>query len=139
MQGGPRFGWGIIFDLEAGHLDLGAKKELAMSAILPRTALFSFILCILSVLPSLASGAVERRKFSVSGAYLIVEVLRDDLLHFELSAVGSGPPLNQALYTSPMVHKTNYTGPSTFVDSGDQLETANLRLIVNTSDLCVEI
>ena len=110
-----------------------------MSVILPRTTLVSFILCILSVLPSLASGAVERRKFSASGAYLIVEVLRDDLLHFELSAVGSGPPLNQALYTSPMVHKTNYTGPSTFVDSGNQLETANLRLIVNTSDLCVEI
>lgn len=111
----------------AGHvgnlgLCLGATKGLAISAILPRTALF--IICILSVLPSLASGAIERRKFPVSGAYLIVEVLRDNLLHFELSAVGSGPPLNHALYTSPMVHKTDYIGPSTFIDSGNQDRTS---------------
>jgi alpha-glucosidase (family GH31 glycosyl hydrolase) len=106
---------------------------------LPRITKFAFVLCVLSVLPSLASAAVERRKFSIPGTYLVIEVLDDDLVHFELSPIGSGPPLNQALYTSPMVHKTNYTGPSTFVDSGNQLETADLRLIVNTSNLCVEV
>jgi alpha-glucosidase len=110
-----------------------------MSAFLPRITSFACILCVLSILPSLASGAVERRKFSIPSAYLVIEVLDDDLVHFELSPIGLGPPLNQALYTSPMVHKTNYTGPSTFVDSGNQLETADLRLIINTSDLCVEV
>lgn len=110
-----------------------------MLASLPRITSFAFILCVLLVLPGLASGAVERRKFSIPSAYLVVEVLDDDLVHFELSPIGSGPPLDRALPTSPMVHKTNYAGPSTFVDSGNQLETADLRLIVNTSDLCVEV
>jgi alpha-glucosidase (family GH31 glycosyl hydrolase) len=112
---------------------------LAMSIFLPQIRNFTYILCVLTVLSSLASGAVERRKFSIPDAYLIVEVLDDDLIHFELSPIGSGPPLSQALYTSPMVHKTNYIGPSAFSDLGNQLETADLRLTVNTSDLCVEI
>jgi alpha-glucosidase (family GH31 glycosyl hydrolase) len=107
-----------------------------MSAFLPRLTLF---VVVLFVLPSLASGAVERRKFSIPGAYLVIEVLDDDLVHFELSAIGSGPPLSQALHTSPMVFKTNYEGPSTLSGSGNLLETGDIRLVINTSDLCVEV
>jgi alpha-glucosidase (family GH31 glycosyl hydrolase) len=108
---------------------------------MPRITKFSFILGVVSVLPSLAFGAVERRNFSIPGAYLVVEVLDDDLVHFELSAIGSGPPLTDALDTSPMVYKKDYTGPSpsAFVGAGNRLENADLRVIVSPSDLCVEV
>ena len=35
-------------------------------------------------------AAVHRAKFAVDNRYLIVETLRDDLIHFELSGLGPG-------------------------------------------------
>jgi alpha-glucosidase len=98
----------------------------------------SFVVVALLV-PGLASAAVERRKFTTPNGYLIVEVLDDDLIHFEASAVGSGPQTSQALYSSPMVFKTDYAGPSTFVDNGTVLETADIRLEVNAGNLCATV
>ena len=100
--------------------------------------LLSFVVVALLV-PGLALAAVERRKFTAPGGYLIVEVLDDDLIHFEASAVGAGPRTNQALYTSPMVLRTDYGGPSTFVDSGTVLETADIRIEVDAANLCVKV
>ena len=81
---------------------------------------------------------VKRKKFSTSSAYLVVEVLDDDLVHCELSAIGSGPSVANPLYTSPMVLKTDYAGPAMFSESGNVLETSDLRLEINTSNLCVK-
>ena len=84
--------------------------------------------------------SVERVKYQVGGHYLVVEFLDDDLVHFELSALGPGPYLNQQLYTTPMVIKTNYTGPSSFTNDGNGiLETPEIRVQVNPNNLCVTV
>ncbi|MDD5154503.1 MAG: glycoside hydrolase family 31 protein [Desulfovibrionales bacterium] len=82
---------------------------------------------------------VKRVKFSADHQYLIVETLDDDLIHFELSAAGSGPVATVPLYTSPMIHKTDYTGPSFYVQDGGLIETAEIRIRVNGQNLCASI
>ena len=103
-----------------------------------RSWILAFVLAALAV-PSDAYAAVQRAKFASSGVYLVVEVLDDDLVHFEASAVGSGPPASQALYSSPMVLKTDYAGPSSFTRAGNVLETRDLRLTVDAATLCVAV
>jgi alpha-glucosidase len=57
------------------------------------------------LVPALAAAAVERRQFTTAAGYLVIEVLDDDLVHFEASAIGVPPPLTQPIFTSPMVLK----------------------------------
>lgn len=105
-----------------------------------RRRLFALPLMAALVLPLMsetADAAVQRKKYSNGSSYMIVEILDDDLVHVELSAVGTGPSTSQALYTSPMVLKTDYTGPQSFTDNGSVLETNALRLEINTSTLCL--
>ena len=102
-----------------------------------RTAALLYALATLT--PSLAAGAVERRQFTSAAGYLVVEVLDDDLVHFEASAIGTAPPSAQPLYTSPMVLKKDYGGPSVFTDGGLTLETPAMRLVVEASSLCVRV
>jgi hypothetical protein len=97
----------------------------------------ALVLCLAA--PGLASAAVARHKYSAAGKYLVVEVLDDDLIHFEVSAIGSGPSLSQPLYTTPMVFKTDYSGPKTFVDNGNTIETAEIRLDIDPSNLCIAV
>jgi alpha-glucosidase (family GH31 glycosyl hydrolase) len=92
----------------------------------------SLCVCLLVVLAGpQASGAIQRKKFTAPGRYLIVEILDEDLLHVEVSAVGSGPDITKPLYTSPMVLRTDYPGPSTFVDGGGTLETSVITVTVD--------
>ena len=44
-----------------------------------------------------ANAEVQRTKFTGPAGYLIVEVLDDDLVHFEVSAVEEGPPEDRPL------------------------------------------
>ena len=101
-----------------------------------RTAL---AVAIAIVVPGLAAAAVERRQFTAPAGYLVVEVLDDDLVHFEASAVGSPPSLAQPLFASPMVLKRDYSGPSSLVDGGQTLETPAIRLVVDGGSLCVRV
>lgn len=78
----------------------------------------------------------RRQVFQTGGHYLVVEALRDDLLHFEVGT-GVGDP-NQPIYTTPMVAKTDYTGPTRFVVTGQNIETATLRATVDDR-LCVTV
>ena len=97
-------------------------------------------MCALAILaPAFAIAAVERRQFTAAAGYLVIEILDDDLVHFEASAVGTAPSLAQPLYTSPMVLKTDYGGPSAFTDGGLMLETPALRLVVAATSLCVRV
>jgi alpha-glucosidase (family GH31 glycosyl hydrolase) len=80
---------------------------------------------------------IQRFKFNASGRYLIVEVLRDDLAHFELSAVGSGPDVKSPIWTSPMVAKRDYPGPTHVSQNGSTIETPELQIDVDTNSLCV--
>ena len=70
----------------------------------------------------------------------MIEVLADDLVHFEVSAAGAGPGADEPLYTTPMVSKKDYAGPSRFTDNGSgTLATAALRLDVDTTSLCMTV
>ena len=116
-----------------------------MSKVLPRknrNYLFSsglsiFLMMFLFICEAFA--IVERESFSSGGSYLVVEFLDDDLIHFELSSVGSAPSLNNPLYTSPVINKTDYTGPSTYTKTGSTMETSDIRVVVNTSTLGVTV
>ena len=96
---------------------------------------------LLATILLVATGAlanVERATFANSSAYLIVEVLSDGVIHFEASA-GQAPAQDHPLYTSPMVAKTDYDGPSraTFNRRDTTIETAAVRLRVDPGNLCV--
>jgi hypothetical protein len=80
------------------------------------------------LVPTTALADVQRKKFTIPHAYLVVEVLDDNLMHFELSAIGPGPSESDRLYTSPMILKTDYPGASTFNLLG-QIPRSLLRLL----------
>lgn len=86
-----------------------------------------------------ASAEVQRRKFSNGSIYLVIELLNDNLIHCEVSAIGEGPPTDQSLYASPMVLKSSYDGPSQFSGAGNVLETKTTRVEVNAQNLCVSV
>lgn len=101
-------------------------------------------LLLISMLPQLqmAEAAVQRVQITSGSNYLIVEALRDDIVHFELSTLtppGTGNPIR----TSPMIYKTDYTGPSSWSDttvgSVRTLQTASIKVEVNTSTLCATV
>lgn len=98
-----------------------------------------FGLFVVVFLSQVVDAEVFRKKFTSPSAYLIVEVLDDDLVHFEVSAVGSGPPVHAPLYTSPMVSKTDYSGPSFISDNGNSIETRDIRLDVKPANLCITV
>lgn len=80
--------------------------------------------------------SVRRVKFVANDAYLLVEFLDDDLVHFE-SGIGAGPALDTAVATTPMVLKTDYVGPSAFTDDGQgTLTTPDLQVVVDAQTLC---
>jgi alpha-glucosidase len=87
--------------------------------------------------PGIVSGQ-NRVKFQSGNKYLIVEFLSDDLVHFEISIYGSGRPIEQPVYTSPMIAKKDYPGPSSLEHDGERvLETPDLRIEVDQQNLCI--
>lgn len=95
--------------------------------------LFLLLLCN----PLLAK--VEHAKFISGSQYLIVETLNDDLIHFEYSAIGPAPDAALLLYTSPMIYKTDYPGPSSYSQQGNVIATSDVKLIVDAESLCVSL
>lgn len=84
---------------------------------------------------SAADAQVRRVKFEARGMYLVVEALRDDVIHFEIAS-GPPPALNPSLATTPMVHKADYPGPRHFSSSAWALETSAVEISVEPSTLC---
>lgn len=96
---------------------------------------------IIGLSPSQAQAAGTQRVKITSGSnYLIVEALRDDIVHFELGT-GAGPDPLLPISTSLMVAKNDYAGPTTWTDttagSIRTLQTPSVKLEVNTTTLCV--
>lgn len=92
--------------------------------------------------PESASAAplgVQRAQFTSGTSYLVVEVLDDDLIHFELAGSGTAPGTSSPLFTTVQVDKTDYPGPETYSLSGSTIQTADLEVSVDTSDLCVTV
>ncbi|HEX6016064.1 MAG TPA: TIM-barrel domain-containing protein [Geminicoccaceae bacterium] len=106
-------------------------------ASLPQAAAAASIL--LPLAGTVVLAAVERAEFVGPAGYLVVEVLDEDLLHVELSAVGDGPPLDRPLYTSPLVLKTDYAGAAAPAVSGNVVETAAIRAVVDEASLCLRV
>ena len=93
-----------------------------------------------TIAPVSSSGGVERVKYTTDTNYLAIEVLTDNLVHFEVAAGAPGPDIDAPLYTTPMVSKRAYAGPSRFSDNGlGILQTAALKLSVDTSNLCLTV
>jgi alpha-glucosidase len=87
--------------------------------------------------PGIVSGQ-NRVKFQSGNRYLIVEFLSDDLVHFEISLYGMGSSIEQPIYTSPMINKKDYTGPSSLEQAGEGVwETPDLRIKVDQQNLCI--
>ncbi len=108
-------------------------------AVVTLTILLSVHLSVLLTMQSSAGAEVFRKKFNATSGYLVVEILDDDLAHFELSAKGDGPLRTTSLYTSPMVHKTDYTGAANVIQNDNIIETSDMRLVVDKSNLCVKL
>jgi hypothetical protein len=92
--------------------------------------------------PAISLADVARFKYSHGSSYLFVELLDDDMAHFEVSAFGPGPDTSQPILTSPMVADRDYAGPSSVSQSGPggtRLETPELRLTVHADTLCVDV
>ena len=84
-----------------------------------------------------ATAGIYRMTFESAGHYLTLEVLDDDLVHFEL---GLSPPNNEAIWTTPMIAKTDYPGPSTVTAPiPTMIETREMRLEIDPNALCVTI
>jgi alpha-glucosidase len=80
---------------------------------------------------------VQRAQFQLGSSYLVVEVLDDDLVHFELAGGGTPPGTSTPLFTTAQVDKTDYAGPEVYSRTGSVIQTAALRLDVDPADLCV--
>ena len=72
---------------------------------------------------------MDTETFTEGSKYLHFEYLSDDLVHFELSEVGSAP--TGGIYTSPMIAKTDYAGTTA--------SNCNLDIIVDTGDLSFQV
>ena len=111
----------------------------------PVHALGVLLVMLLTIQPS-ASATVFQKKFNTDSEYLVVEILDDDLAHFEISAIGKGPSITdppKLLYTSPMVLKTDYPAPSSapiVSPDGNIIETTAMRLeiVKNNNQICVK-
>jgi alpha-glucosidase (family GH31 glycosyl hydrolase) len=90
--------------------------------------------------PQGVQAQVERVKYQSGDRYLVVEFLDDDLIHLELSAGGPGSEIDRPLYTTPMVDKRDYPGPSRLTSAGvGAWETSDLRVQVHADRLCVTV
>ncbi|MGR6920168.1 TIM-barrel domain-containing protein [[Actinomadura] parvosata] len=92
----------------------------------------------LLVAPFATGTAIQRVQFTNGSAYLVVEFLDDDLVHFELAG-GTSPGTGAPLFTTPQVAKTDYAGPSSFHQTGSLLTTAAMQVEVTPGTLCVKV
>ncbi|MFN9622429.1 MAG: TIM-barrel domain-containing protein [Cyanobacteriota bacterium] len=93
-------------------------------------------LLLVPLLHSPARSQVVRTSVNGANAYLRLEVLDDDLIHVE-TAAGVAPPDTQAIFSSPMVFKRDYAGPTQLRRVANGLETRELSLSWNPSTLCL--
>ena len=83
-----------------------------------------------------AEAQVLRKQFDTPTGNLTLEVLDDDLIRVEISPPGS---VTEAIATSPMVFKTDYSGPTSVTELGNAIETPELRVEINETTLCLTL
>lgn len=83
---------------------------------------------------------VHRVSFQSGSRILRFEFLDDDLVHFELSDTDHPIPSGDRIFSSPMVDKIDYQGPSVLLFDGQGIyETPELRVEVNEVTLCISL
>jgi hypothetical protein len=82
-----------------------------------------YVFAIISAISGPALADVERRKFTSGDRYLVVEVLDDDLVHFEVCGSGTGPSPNQ-----PWLKKRITADPRIFTVPETWLKLASFAL-----------
>jgi len=82
-------------------------------------------------------ATVQHAVFTSNHQYLVVETLNNDLMHFEYSAIGTAPV--STLYSSPMIQKTAYPGASVYTQTGNAIETSDIKLAVDPQSLCLSL
>ena len=80
---------------------------------------------------------VPRLLVVYEGAYIKVEVLTDELLHFETAAT-LAPEVSTPIYTTPMVARTSFSGPSQYSEIENGFETAKLRVTFEHQTRCIK-
>lgn len=112
------------------------------SRYLKRVACWIALLLFGLLAPASPHARAEPRRFAyfAGGRYLVVEFLDDDLLHVGLSTSPLDLDAQRPIPTSPMVLKTDYSGPTSLSDDGHgRLETPQLRVQVDLARLCVTV
>jgi alpha-glucosidase (family GH31 glycosyl hydrolase) len=110
---------------------------MSRALLLSRHRIFPLGLFALLCLTLALSAEVKRVKYASQGSYLSVEILDNDLIHLEYGK-GMGPVTINPIAVSPMVNKTDYTGPSSFtVSTSEIMETPEIKLIIDKNTLSV--
>lgn len=104
-------------------------------------SMICLLLLLVGLLPATINGQAQqgvfRTTFNAAGLYLTVELLDDDLAHFALSAT---PPDETPIWTSPMIARTDYTGPSAVEFPFDnEIATPEMLLQVDIATVCVTV
>ena len=88
-----------------------------------------------------AGTGIYRTDFKAGPHRLTVEVLDDDLVHFQLQRSDCLPGwLPGPIRTTPMIHKTDYPGPTRVRDNGHGvIETAEMRVTIHANPLSVTV
>jgi len=85
-------------------------------------------------------GGVRRIANVSDGRRLTVEVLADDLLHFELCRADGATQANSPIPTTPMIFRTEFQGPRKFRQTASNTwETRDLRIAVDSKSLQVAV
>ncbi len=115
-----------------------------------KQGIFIYALGLIVAFPTLIQAEINRMKFQAQGNYLLVEVLDDDLVHFEYGR-GAGPGTDNPIETTDMVCtpedqvpegvcNTNFSGPQHFSSNGEGvLETNDMRVEINQDNLAITI
>ncbi len=128
-----------IQEESAGRVDMNLPSCINRVLICPgRSAAKPWIghLLLASLFTAPVHGQVLRTSLTTTSAYLKLEVLDDDLIHVE-TAAGVPPPDSQPIFSSPMVFRRDYGGPTQLRRFANGLETAALTIRWDPSSLCL--
>lgn len=115
-----------------------------------KTALLLSALSLIVAFPALIQAEINRMKFQAQGNYLLIEVLDDDLMHFEYGR-GAGPGTDTPIETTDMVcmpedHvpegvcNTNFSGPQHCSNTPEGVvKTHDMQVEINRENLAITI
>ncbi|KAJ3094711.1 hypothetical protein HDU97_007652 [Phlyctochytrium planicorne] len=96
-----------------------------------------------SLINGCVGNGIQRKLFTTSGSrYLVIETLSDNVVHFEVSE-SRRPNPNLKIFNTPMVDEENlasrFCGPTSYTESGNVLETANVKVTIDTASLSATV